>query len=390
MRDEVMIDVFAGLIPAGGIGRYVRDLCVALLTRPDAPPARFAVPRNLRGVARERYPAERLRELPLRWRQLRWLYQAGAFVDARFDSMFDRPAVFHSTLGCGPAFADTRLINHIHDLTVFEHPEWHPAQNVRFIRNTTPHAIKRADTVLTHSHFVARRVAETFGVPESRIVTIPPPLGHAFRPTPADAARERVTRRFGLDGEFVLHVGALEPRKNHTRLVGAFERLRRAGFPGPLVLVGQGGWRMSPILERIERSPEATAIRRLEDVAEDDLVALYGACTVCAYPSLEEGFGMPVLESMACGAACVTSDHPTLTELGQGYAVAVPADDEAALADALVRLWKNPDERRALTASGPARAAAYSFERWAPRIFALYRHELARAGPSRAATSPAR
>src|SRR5207342_3961967 len=98
----------------------------------------------------------------------------------------------------------------------------------------------------------------------------------------------------------------------------------------------------------IERSPERAMIRRLHDVPDDDLVALYGACTACAYPSLDEGFGMPLLESMACGAACVTSDCPALLELGEGAALAVPAGDEDALASALVRLWRDPAERARL------------------------------------------
>jgi glycosyltransferase involved in cell wall biosynthesis len=382
MNPWVAVDVFAALVPGGGIGRYVRDLVAALTRLPDAPPARFVYPRNWRAPARAAFPAEQLHELPLPWIGLRAAYQVGTLMPLTFDRWFGEAAVVHSPVGYGPAFKRSRLLCHVHDLTSIEHPEWHPTRANLFLRHAIPHAARHADTVLTHSRFVASRVRAVFGVPDERIVTIPPPLGHAFHPVPDRAARERVARRYGLAGPFVLHVGTLEPRKNHVGLVGAFERMRRAGFPGPLVLVGKPGWRTAPILSRLEASPEHAAILHVTDADDDDLVALYGACTVCAYPSLEEGFGMPVLESMACGAPIVTSDHASLIELGTGYAVAVPATDEDALAAAMLAVWRDPAARERAVANGPARAAAYHWKRWASRTFELYRRELEAAGVS--------
>lgn len=380
MDPGLLIDAFPGLFPAGGIGRYVRDLSHALRVMPGAPAARFAYPRNLRALAEERYlPYERL-EIPRHWKFLALRLAAGTVMGERFDDLYGRPAVFHSTLGYGPRFARARLIDHVHDLTFLEHPEWHAPQTQVFLRLCVPPAARSADVVLTHSEFVRRRVVEVLGVAAERTITIPPPLGHGFRPVPPEVARERVLRRFGLEGPFVLHVGSIEPRKNHVTLVAAYERAVRGGFPGPLVLVGKDGWRMGPILARIESSPERRNIRRLVGLEDDDLVALYGACTACAFPSLEEGFGMPLLESMACGAVCITSDHPALTELGEGASLAVPATDADALAQALLRLWREPEERARIAAPGPARAEPYRFERWAERIFALYRRELEAAG----------
>lgn len=379
-RARVSIDGLPALAPGGGIGRYVRDLAAALTTLPGAPPAVFTHPRDWRRQALERFGPAWSRELPLTWRQLRVLLPAGLLVRRRWDRLYGEPAVVHSPLGYGPCFARARLINHVHDLTTFEHPEWHPRRTHLFHRVMAPPALRNASVVLTHSEFVRRRVIEIMGVDAARTVTIPPPLSRGFDPLPPAAAREHVARRFGLDGDFILHVGTLEPRKNHVRLVGAFETLRRAGFRGPLVLVGQTGWLVRPILRRIESSPEAPAIRRVLDADDRDLVALYGACTACAFPSLEEGFGMPLLESMACGAACVTSRHPALLELGEGCSLAVEATDEAALGEALIALWRDEELRARVAAAGPARAAGYAFERWAERIFALYRRELSAAG----------
>ena len=220
----------------------------------------------------------------------------------------------------------------------------------------------------------------TFGVAEERTVVLPPPLGHGFTPLARADALAHAQRRFALEGPFVLHVGTLEPRKNHLTLVAAFERLCRDGFPGPLVLVGQDGWKFAPIAARLAASPVAARILRVRDADDHDLAALYGACTFSAFPSLAEGFGMPLLESMACGAACIVSDDPALVELGQADCVSVPATDADAMADAFVKLWRDPDHRAAIAANGPARAEAYAFPRWAERLFALYRELLSR-GP---------
>jgi alpha-1,3-rhamnosyl/mannosyltransferase len=277
-------------------------------------------------------------------------------------------------------FSRTRLIAHVHDLTSIEHPEWHPFRANLFLRQTIPWAARHAPVVLTHSRFVATRCVEVLGIDPERIVTIPPPLSRGFEPGDPVRARERIRAAFGLEGEFVLHVGTLEPRKNHVRLVGAFERMRRAGFPGRLVLVGRDGWKTGPIVARIEASPERAHIMRITDAKDPDLVALYQSCVACAYPSLEEGFGMPLLESMVCGTACVISQHAALLELGEGASVNVPFDDEDALADALLALWRDPDHRATIAAPGPERASGYRFDRWAERIFALYRRELAAAG----------
>lgn len=372
-----MVDAFSALVPSGGIGRYVRAICDALQWRPDAVPWRLVYPRSVRGRGRARYPNAPRREIPLAWWQLRMLMVAGAHLNWRFDRMYGEPAVVHSPLGYGPRFKSARLIATIHDLTFLEHPEWHPRRTTFFLGNTVPAALRDATTVVCDSEHVRHKVIRQLRVPAARTLTLAPPLGEAFRTLPEDEARLRVSSRWGLDGAFILHVGTIEPRKNHMRLVDAFERMRRAGYRGALVLAGQDGWHTRSIRARLERSPERSAILRVRDADDQDLTALYNACTLCAFPSIEEGFGYPVLESMACGTPCVTSDHAALVELGQGYAYAVPAHDAEALAQTMLAVWRDPQARARALATGPARAAAYRFEVFAERLLSLYRAELA-------------
>ncbi len=375
----VHVDLFAALIPGGGIGRFVRLLARALETRPGAPPHRYVVSREVAARAAAEYPRADLVTLPLRWRQLAAAVMAGAWLGWRFDRLYGAPAVVHSPAGYGPRFRRARLVNHVHDITYWTNPEWHTRKTGALQSVAAPVACRDAALVLTDCEFVRGQVIEHFGARPERVRSIPLPLDPDFRPLPPGESRAHVARRFGLEGPFVLHVSTLEPRKNQVRLVEAWEALRRAGFPGPLALVGRDGWRMEPILSRIASSPAGRDIRRLADVDDRDLVALYGAATLTAFPSLSEGFGYPLLESMACGTPCVISDHPSLLELAGGAAPAVPALDVTALADAMLRLWRDAAEHERFAAAGLARAAQFGFEAWADAMFAVYRAELAAA-----------
>lgn len=385
---EVTLDIFPALFPAGGIGRYVRDLAYALRNVDGRPPARFAYPRNLRSRALAAFKPEELRELPLPSKALHALFMVGNSLGLHFDALYGDPALVHSPAGYGPLFRNAHLVVNVHDLTFLDHPEWHPRRTGIYYGATLPAATRNASAVICHSDYVRRSVIGRYRIDPARAVTLSPPLGHDFHPIPRAASQEHVQRRFGLRGEFILHVGTIEPRKNHVGLVDAFERICRAGFPGPLVLVGQDGWHVRPILARIEGSSEARRIMRVRDADDHDLAALYGACTVCAYPSFEEGFGMPLLEGMACAAPCLTSDHPVLLELGKGCAWTVPASDVEALGDRMRTLWRDPDARLALGGRGPARAADYAFARWARRTFALYEAVLSTGMPPTGADRP--
>lgn len=374
---DVAIDIFPGLFPAGGIGRYVRDLCAALQTQPGAPSYRLAYTANLRALAREKFRDEELMELPLGWRRMRVACVASAALGFPLDALYGPSHLFHSPLGYGPLRSNARLISHVHDLTFLQHPEWHPLRTRFFLSATLPASARHAKRVLCHSEWVKAEVVRDLGIAPERITVIPPPIGHDFHPTPLAEARAHVEREYGLNGEYFLHVGTIEPRKNHARIFEAFERLRREGFPGPLVLVGKDGWRIEPILARLENSSERAHIVRISGASETDLVALYGAATGVVFPSLEEGFGMPILEAMACGVPCITGDRTAMAEVGGGYASLVTPEDVDQLVVAMRSLWQDRGHRERAALEGPPRAEGYSFERWAARTFALYRSELA-------------
>lgn len=373
----IHIDVHTALVPGGGIGRFASLVVRALSERPGAPDHRFVVARSVRDEAHRRWSREQIVELPWTWRELAIRTMAGRWLGSRFDAAYGHPAVVHSLAGYGPRFRHARLINHVHDITACTNPEWHIRRTRALQSVAAPLACRSAALVLTDCEWVREEVIRHFHVAPERIQSVSLPLDPELRPMDAGQARAHVARAFGLDRPFVLHVSTLEPRKNVPGLVAAWERMRRAGFPGPLILVGADGWRMQPILARLESSPYASDIRRLRGIGDQDLLALYGAATVTAFPSLSEGFGYPLLESMACGTPCVCSDHPSLVELAAGAATHVPAHDVDALAGAILRLWREPDERARIAAAGLHRAADFGFEPWADKMFSIYRRELA-------------
>ena len=377
---EVLLDVMPALIPSGGIGRYVQDLVEAFETRPDAPPCGFAYPRGFGDPRAHGWSPSRLR--PLRWgsRGQRALTVLSHRLQLGADRLYGEPAVVHLPSGYGPRFTRARLLVTIHDLTGLTRPEWHPLRTRLLVEQSLPGSVRAAHHVCCDSEFVRGQVLSTFGLAAERVETVPLAVNPRLAPLPAAAARERLLRRFGLNEPFVLHVGTFEPRKNHAGLAQAFESLRRAGFPGRLVMVGRDGWHVAPIHAALEASPERPAHVVVRDADDADLAALYSACELFAFPSFEEGFGLPPLEALACGAPVVCSDRTSLPEVVGGAAILVDPADAGGLSAAIVELWRNAARRAELRAAGPARARRFGMETFVKRMFAIYARMLAEAG----------
>src|SRR5207245_2603641 len=183
---------------------------------------------------------------------------------------------------------------------------------------------------------------------------------------PSRPARE-VRRRHGLPPAFVLTVGSVEPRKNLPRLLEAIHRLRARAETADVVLVHAGpeGWLADGVQPVIRALGLSDVVRFLGHVPRHDLVALYGVARLCAYPSLYEGFGLPVAEAMACGCPVVTSNVSALPEVAGGAAVLVDPGSVEEIAAGIAALWTDENRRRTLAARGLARARSFTWERTA-------------------------
>ena len=165
-----------------------------------------------------------------------------------------------------------------------------------------------------------------------------------------------------MSGPFILGLGTLEPRKNLPRLIEAFGRLKAGGAAHLLALAGGKGWLYDPIFSQVERLGLREAVRFLGYVADDDLPALYSLADAFAFPSLYEGFGLPPLEALACGAPTVVSTSSSLPEVVGDAALLVPPTDVDALADALHRLVSDEALRARLREAGPLQARQFTWE----------------------------
>jgi alpha-1,3-rhamnosyl/mannosyltransferase len=244
-------------------------------------------------------------------------------------------------------------------------------------------SLRGADAVITTTLATAKATESELGVDAARMVVLPHAAAARFRPLAATEARERL-QRIGLEvGEYLLFVGTLEPRKNLDGLLRALDWLIAAErFDGEVVLVGTPGWRTSGLLERHRTSQAGRRVRALGYVADDDLPALYSAARLLVMPSHYEGFGLPVLEAMACGTAVVASDRPPLPEISAGAALHFRASDDAALASAISSVWSDERLRARLEKAGLARAADFSWRRSAEGHLALFERLLRGESPA--------
>ncbi|MBW3555307.1 MAG: glycosyltransferase family 4 protein [Actinobacteria bacterium] len=252
-----------------------------------------------------------------------------------------------------PAWRRGPSVATVHDLAVFDVPWAFSGRRARGERALIRHSLARVDAVVAVSAFTAERVAAWFG--RAAVVT---PLAPSTDLAPApDEEVERLRARYRLPPRFVLHVGTLEPRKDVTTLAWA---CRQVGLP--LVLAGAG-----------TRSFPAPGTIRLGYVARESLAPLYGSATVVAYPSRYEGFGLPPLEAMACGAAVVASRVASLPEVLGDAAWLVPPGDGERLAGAIREALADDERRREMARAGTERAAAFTWTATASATAAVYR-----------------
>ena len=270
------------------------------------------------------------------------------------------------------------FVNVVHDLAIIRMPEFFNIGKRASQRPLLPLIVRRAAAVGTVSAASRRDIVELLGVPEHRVLMLPGAPHPACRvPLPAEV--ERVRRAYGLSRRYIVSVGTLEPRKNLPTLLRAFDRLRTQAETADLdlVVIGGRGWRDRELRAEIASRLASGRLHTLGYVPEGDLVALYGGAEVLAYPSHFEGFGLPVVEAMACGTPVVTTDVPALREVSGGAAVLVPLGDELALADAVADMVRDPEVRAAARAKGLARAKTFSWEASAEHLWRFARETVA-------------
>ena len=287
-----------------------------------------------------------------------------------------RPQLCHFPNSMAPMWHRSPFVLTIHDASLFLYSEYHPPTRLLSIRLALPLLARRAEAIITVSNSARNDIVRTLNLPPEKVHVIYEAASARFRPVTDTAHLDALRRKYNLPEQFLLYVGTLEPRKNLCRLVRALRQIFQNGFRFPLILVGAGGWKLTDLRAEIERQGLKDAVRFTGYVPTEDLPGLFSLATLFVFPSLYEGFGLPPLEAMACGAPVLTSNCTSLAEICDGGAYLVNPRNEEELAAALIELLADEEMRRALGRRGRDRAQQFSWSKAARQTAAVYRHVL--------------
>ena len=285
-----------------------------------------------------------------------------------------RADVAHFTNGVMPFASGVPSVVTIHDMSLTLYPHYHPLRRVLLHRPLVDLTARRANAIITHSHAAKHDIVRLYGLDPARVHVVHLAPAPEFVPITDRAALTAVKERYSLPDRFILYVGSIEPRKNLPRLLDAFgERYRSGDLDCQLVCAGPYGWRSRDVVRRLASRDLASAVRFLGYVPFADLPALYNLSSLFVFPSLYEGFGLPVIEAMACGVAVLIGRSASLVEITGDAVESVDPLDGQALGDALVALTHDDERRKELAARGLAHSRRFSWERAARETLRVYR-----------------
>jgi len=287
----------------------------------------------------------------------------------------DRPDLLHvqytAPLGCG-----VPVVVSVHDVSFLVHPEYFPRPRALQLRWTVERTIRSAARILTVSDFSRDSIVKAYGDSCARkIAVVPNAAASGLRPISRESATAAVRMCFHMAKPFILSVGDLQPRKNHIGLIAAFAELVRA-YPQlthHLILAGKDTWFSDKVREAARLSGVADRIRFVGYVSDEELLQLYNACDLFVFPSFYEGFGLPVLEAMACGRAVACSSTTSIPEVADSAAIMFDPYSAREMVSAMADLLRDAELRARMERLGLQRAARFSWRTAAQRTLEVYR-----------------
>jgi len=285
-----------------------------------------------------------------------------------------RVDVYHAIQQVGPLWAPAPVIVTVFDVAFLVHPETKPAEDTRYWSTWVRRSVRRAERVIATSEATKRDLVNLCGVSPERIVTIPLGVDPRFRPVEDAGQIKQICSRCGIVSPFVLYVGNIEPRKNLVRLIAAYHRLKGQHESLPkLVVCGQKGWLYDDVFRTVEELNLREDVLFIGNVPHAEIPCLYTESQALLYPSLYEGFGLPILEAMACGTPVVTSNISSMPEVAGDAAILVDPFSEAEIADAIEAVLTDTSLRTRLVERGFARTKQFSWTDVARRTLEVYR-----------------
>jgi glycosyltransferase involved in cell wall biosynthesis len=280
--------------------------------------------------------------------------------------------ILHVTYA-GPLLAPCPMVVTVHDVAFKRYPQFFSFRDRLLFATLLPTTLRRASAVIAVSRHAQQEILWAYPYLAGKVHVTPEAPGASFRPVDQEELLEPVRFRYGIHAEYVLAVGNIQPRKNLLRLIQAFALLRQQRASLQLVVVGQAQWKSSAVYVEVQRLGLEQDVVFTGYVPEEDLVLLYNGAQIFAYPSVYEGFGLPILEAMACGTPVVTSSVSSMPEVAGEAALLVAPDDVQAIAEAMSTLLRDENLRHTMGARGLEHTKRFSWEETARHTLAAYR-----------------
>jgi glycosyltransferase involved in cell wall biosynthesis len=317
----------------------------------------------------ERFEVRRVAGNP--WTRLGW--DLGRLLRA------DQPDLIHVQY-TAPLFVRIPIVVTVHDVSFLEHPEYFPASRRAQLRFTVARTVKRASRILTVSEFSRSTILRAYDVPAEKVRVIPNAANPDFRVIGRERAQKAVRERLRFDAPFVFSVGDLQPRKNQIGLIAAFSKLLTAHphLRHHLVLTGKETWFTPKVREAARACGFASRIHFTGFVSDPELLDLYNACECFVFPSFYEGFGLPILEAMACGRAVACSNTSAMPEVADGAGLLFDPRQIEEIARALTDILLDSELRARMERLGLQRAAAFSWQKSAHATLDVYKEIVAK------------
>lgn len=372
---KACLDISAGLAQSAGIGRYARQLALALQERASQSGLALSLFHNHQAnnrlpVALEALPRS---TAPLRNKAWRLFIMGGLPMPGSWRGAIDGCDLFHGTDVIAPRLNIPTLIT-IHDLTTYRFPQHHSLFNRLYLRWALPVMARRSQAIIADSYATQQDIVAFLDVPDAKVTAIHLGVDASFFSLREPAIIDADLATLGIRTPFLLAVGTLEPRKNLLTLLRAYSTLPPS-VP-PLLLVGKHGWGKTSLIDAIAQLGIKDRVHITGYVPDAVLPSLYNAAEIFVYPSLYEGFGLPVLEAMACGAPVITSNVSSLPEVAGNAAVQVDPSRADDLAEAIRTLLESPDMRTRMRQAGIERSQCFTWDKCAQETLDVYHRVL--------------
>ncbi len=372
----IYIDVSAAAHQRGGMARYAESLARAMLARHGAEHSfglfynRDRHTRTLAGLDGVAMRSVHCGYKP--WRMAVWM---GQLASIGFNRLLPDAELYHATEHLLMPLRGVPTVLTVHDLIYRMFPAYHKRLNYWFLNAAMPVFARRADALVTISQSSKRDLMRLYGIPDDKISVIYEAASPHFRPaSPREVAEMR--SRCGLPERYLLALGTIEPRKNLIRLVAALRILRQRHPDLALVVVGTAGWLYQDFFQTVEKLDDPRAVLLAGYVADADLPAVISGASVYVLASFYEGFGLPILEAMACGTPVVCSSTSSMPELGGEAARYFDPYDSDSIVAELEAVLADEELRTEMRERGLLQASRFSWEQAADQTYGVYRRLL--------------